>query len=141
MYILDTDLFSLTDRSNSAESQRLRFRLSGLRSDELATTIVTFEEQTRGWLAWVAKAKSLAEQVERYRSLKRMLTSYRNVTVLDFDEKAAAEFERLQKQRIRIGTMDLKIAAIALAHKATLLSRNIRDFGKVPDLKVEDWSV
>ncbi len=141
MYILDTDLFSLTDRSNSAESQRLRFRLSGLRSDELATTIVTFEEQTRGWLAWVAKAKSLAEQVERYRSLKRMLTSYRNVTVLDFDEKAAAEYERLQKQRIRIGTMDLKIAAIALAHKATLLSRNIRDFGKVPDLKVEDWSV
>ena len=141
MYILDTDLFSLTDRLNSAESQRLRFRLSGLRSDELATTIVTFEEQTRGWLAWVAKAKSLAEQVERYRSLKRMLTSYRNVTVLDFDEKAAAEYERLQKQRIRIGTMDLKIAAIALAHKATLLSRNIRDFGKVPDLKVEDWSV
>ncbi len=141
MYILDTDLFSLTDRSNSAESQRLRFRLSGLRSDELATTIVTFEEQTRGWLAWVAKAKSLAEQVERYRSLKRMLTSYRNVTVLDFDEKAATEYERLQKQRIRIGTMDLKIAAIALAHKATLLSRNIRDFGKVPDLKVEDWSV
>jgi tRNA(fMet)-specific endonuclease VapC len=37
--------------------------------------------------------------------------------------------------------MDLKIAAIALAHKATLLSRNLRDFSRVPDLKVEDWSV
>lgn len=54
---------------------------------------------------------------------------------------AAAEFERLRKQRIRIGTMDLKIAAIALANNATLLSKNLRDFGKVPGLKVEDWSV
>jgi tRNA(fMet)-specific endonuclease VapC len=87
MYILDTDLFSLIDRSDSPASQRLRFRLSGLGNDELATTIVTFEEQTRGWLAWLAKAKSLAEQVERYRSLKRMPGSYRNVIVLDFDEK------------------------------------------------------
>jgi len=44
MYILDTDLFSLTDRTTSHESQRLRFRLSGLLEDELATTIIAFEE-------------------------------------------------------------------------------------------------
>ena len=41
---------------------------------------------------------------------------------------------------IRIGAMDLKIASIALANNATLLSRNLKDFGKVPDLKVEDWA-
>lgn len=141
MYILDTDLFSLTDRTDNTESQRLRFRLSNLRSKELATTIITFEEQMRGWLAWLAKARSLAQQVERYRRLKQMLKSYDNVNLLDFDEHAAEEFERLQKQRLRIGTMDLKIAAIALADKATLLTRNLRDFQKVPGLKVEDWSM
>ena len=50
------------------------------------------------------------------------------------------QFEQLQKQHIRIGTMDLKIAAIAIANNATLLSRNLKDFSKVPGLKVEDWA-
>ncbi len=42
-------------------------------------------------------------------------------------------------QRIRIGTTDLKIAAIALTHQGTLLSSNRRDFDQVPGLRVEDW--
>ncbi|MEP7342148.1 MAG: type II toxin-antitoxin system VapC family toxin [Acidobacteriota bacterium] len=86
------------------------------------------------------QARSLSQQVERYLQLNRMLFSYRKVNILDFNSRAAEEFEQLRKQRIRIGSMDLKIAAIALASDATLLSRNIRDFGKVPGLKVEDWS-
>jgi len=139
MHVLDTDLFSLTDRTTSHESQRLRFRLSGLPKDDLATTIITFEEQMRGWLSWLSQARSIEQQVERYNRLKRMLKSYEGVIVLDFDERAAAEFERLQRLRIRIGAMDLKIAAIALANNATLLSRNLKDFSKVPGLKVEDW--
>jgi predicted nucleic acid-binding protein len=58
-----------------------------------------------------------------------------------FDERAATEFQRLRRSRLRIGTMDLKIAAIVLAHDATLLSRNLSDFRKVPGLKVEDWTL
>jgi tRNA(fMet)-specific endonuclease VapC len=42
--------------------------------------------------------------------------------------------------KIRIGTMDLRIAAIALTHGATLLSRNLVDFKRVPELEVEDWT-
>lgn len=140
MHVLDTDLFSLTDRTTSHESQRLRFRLSSLTKNELGTTIITFEEQMRGWLSWLAQARSIEQQVERYSRLKRMLISYEGVIILDFDERAAAEFERLQRLRIRIGAMDLKIAAIALANNATLLSRNLKDFSKVPGLKVKDWA-
>jgi len=40
---------------------------------------------------------------------------------------------------VRIGTMDLKIASIALDHEATLLSANLRDFEQIPGLHVEDW--
>ena len=141
MYILDTDHLSLSDRGTSAESQRLRFRLSGVKSNEVVTTIITVEEQMRGWLSWLAQAHSLAQQVERCRKLKQLLMMYREITILDFDESAAEEFQRLQKLRVRIGTMDLKIAAITLTHDATLLSRNIKDFDKVPGLKVEDWSI
>lgn len=107
---------------------------------ERFTTIITYEEQMRGWLAWIAQAKSLIAQIERYSMLKRMVSSYAKISLLDFDRSAADEFERLKNQRIRIGTMDLKIAAIALANNATLLSRNLKDFGKVPGLKVEDWA-
>jgi tRNA(fMet)-specific endonuclease VapC len=58
---------------------------------------------------------------------------------LEWDDAAVNEFEALRRARIRVGTMDLKIASVCLAEKATLLSRNINDFGKVPRLRVEDW--
>ena len=60
--------------------------------------------------------------------------------MLSFDRVAANEFERLRQAHVRIGTQDLRIAAICLAYDATLLSRNLRDFQKVPGLRVEDWS-
>jgi tRNA(fMet)-specific endonuclease VapC len=140
MYILDTDLFSLTERTDSHASQRLLFRLSNHRQVKWATTIITFEEQMRGWMAWLAQARTFEQQVERYRKLQIMLNRYRDTAVLGFDERALREFKALQRQRIRIGTMDLKIAAIALSHNAVLLSRNLKDFSKVPGLQVEDWS-
>ena len=59
--------------------------------------------------------------------------------VFEFDARAAAEFQWLRSLKLRIGTMDLKIAAIVLRHGATLLSANLRDFRQVPDLTVEDW--
>jgi len=140
MYILDTDHLSLLGRAGSPEAQRLRFRLAGLKPEERVTTIITFEEQMRGWMAYLARARSFAQQVEAYRRLKEFLDRYLQITVLEFDEAAAAQCQRLRKLRLRIGTMDLKIAAIALAHDATLLSRNLSDFSRVPGLKVEDWT-
>ena len=65
---------------------------------------------------------------------------YREIALLDYDTKAADQLEKLQQARVRIGTMDLKIAAICLANNATLLPRNSKDFGQVPGLIVEDWS-
>ncbi len=140
MYILDTDHLSLLGRASSMEAQRLRFRLAGLKSEERVTTIITFEEQMRGWMSHLAQARSLARQVEAYRRLKEFLDRYLKITVLEFDEAAAAEFERLKQSRLRIGAMDLKIASIALARGATVLTRNLKDFNRVPDLRVEDWT-
>jgi tRNA(fMet)-specific endonuclease VapC len=79
--------------------------------------------------------------VEAYRRLSRHVEYYSEIIVLPFDELAAVQFQQLRSTRIRIGTMDLRIAAIALSLKATLLSRNLRDFQQVPGLDVQDWSV
>ncbi len=95
----------------------------------------------RGWMAYIAGARSLAKQVEAYRRLRSHLDNYRQIPVLDFDKAAARIYDELHGLRIRIGTMDLKIAAIVMSLDATLLSRNQRDFAKVPGLKIEDWTI
>ena len=139
MLVLDTDHMSLLEWG-AEESGRLRERLADVPPDALATTTICYEEQMRGWMAYVARAKSMSQQLEAYRRLRQHLDNYRQVTVLDFDVAAVEEFQFLQRERIRIGTMDLKIAAIVLSRNATLLSRNAADFNQVPNLKLEDWT-
>lgn len=139
MFILDTDHVSLLERVDNVDKQRLLNRLNRLAAGELATTIIAFEEQMRGWLAYLAKSRSMSQQVEAYRRLRRQLENYCSIIVLDFDDRAAAEFQRLKAQRLRIGTMDLKMSAIVHANDGVLLSRNLVDFRRVPNLKVEDW--
>jgi tRNA(fMet)-specific endonuclease VapC len=140
MFILDTDHVSLLQWDDSAEAQRLDARLETVPEQELATTVITYEEQMRGWLAYVAKARTVAQEIEAYRRLLKSLEDFRNSRVMAFDERAAAEYQRLKRSRVRLGAMDLKIAAIVLTHDATLLSRNLRDFRQIDGLKVEDWT-
>jgi len=140
MYLLDSDHMSLLQRGG-AEGHRIKRRLSQAPPGEVATTIVNYEEQTRGWLARLARATTVDRQVSDYGELKTLLQKYCSVPIVDFDAEAASQFERLKQAQVRIGTMDLRIAAIALANEAILLSRNLIDFGRVPDLKVEDWSI
>lgn len=139
MYLLDTDHLSVLERGG-ADSERLRRRLQAVPPDEIAVTVVSYEEQTRGWLSYMAKAGSLEEQVTAYSYLQRHLQVFCAIPLIPFDPAAAAIVQQLQQQRIRIGTMDLKIAGITLAQSATLLSRNVTDFRKVPGLHVEDWT-
>lgn len=139
MIILDTDCISLLERDN-ANAALLRVRLAEVSPHEAATTIVTFEEQMRGWLAYLAKARSLENQITAYAKLSRFLDNYRDIPVLPFDEVAAAELRRLQSLKIRVGRMDLKIASIALAHNAQLITRNLSDFEQIPNLQIADWT-
>jgi tRNA(fMet)-specific endonuclease VapC len=140
MLILDSDHMSLLEWGGES-SARLREKLADAAEHDVATTIVNYEEQIRGWMSYIARAKSVAQQLEAYRRLRVHLDNYRQIPVLDFDQKAAAEYQRLRRSRIRIGTMDAKIASIALSCDATLLSRNLVDFERVPRLRVEDWTV
>jgi tRNA(fMet)-specific endonuclease VapC len=140
MVILDTDLITLLSRRDNEASIRLGRRLEHLPNADIVTTIITYEEQMRGWLAFVAKARHLPDEIKAYDRLVVHVKFYRGIPTLPFNELAAIEFQRIRQHRIRIGTLDMKIAAIALSQKATLLSRNLRDFRQMPDLDVQDWS-
>jgi tRNA(fMet)-specific endonuclease VapC len=141
MVVLDTDHVTLVQKEESGHRARLRARLQELDPKEIATTVVSYEEQMRGWLAFKASAKTISQEIAAYTKLRKHIEDYRTITVLDFDEAAALELQRLRRSRIRIGTMDLKIAAITIVQNATLLSRNLVDFRKVPGLGVEDWTL
>lgn len=140
MHLLDTDHMSVL-RRGGAESLRLELRLGALPDEDIVTCIVVYEEQMRGWMAEAARMQSGTQFILPYQALAANLSVYCALTVLLFDSRAAAHFDELRRQKIRIGTQDLKIAAIALANDATLLTRNARDFAHVPSLKFEDWTL
>jgi len=139
VYLVDTDHMSVL-RYGGAEALRLSLRLSAVAESEIVSCVVVYEEQMRGWLDVTARAKTGADYISAYESLAQNLLLYCGMTLLPFDAGAASRFDELKKAKINIGTNDLKIAAIALANKAIVLTRNARHFGKVPGLQFEDWT-
>lgn len=79
--------------------------------------------------------------VRGYQMIESALQTYDACRILPFDEPAAIPFDELRRQGIRIGTMDLRIASIALSHGFTILTRNTVDFAQVPELMIEDWTL
>lgn len=138
-YLMDTDHISLIARAGP-EGTRILARIAALPRYSIAVSIISYEEQMRGWMAEIARMPSVDRQLDAYSRLDRMREYYCLTPVLAFDEEAVAQFQTLWLRRLRVGTMDLKIAATALAGGATLVTRNSRDFGQVPGLAVEDWS-
>lgn len=139
MIILDSDHLSFLEHPDNQLSQLLESKLSFVTDEPLVTTVVSMEEQMRGWLAAIARTKRLHDQSLYYKRLAGLVHFFGRWELLPFDEPAADQFETLRSAGVRISSMDLKIASIALVHNATLLSANLRDFERVPGLKVEDW--
>ncbi|HEY7426042.1 MAG TPA: type II toxin-antitoxin system VapC family toxin [Gemmataceae bacterium] len=139
MILLDTDHLTVLKYPEDPRRARLEARLRASSDQDIATTIVNAEEQMRGWLAEINRLRAVHQQIPAYERLLKLLDFLNEIPVIAFDGRAADEFERLRKAKIRIGSMDLKIASIALAHNSLLLSANLRDFRQVPGLRVESW--
>jgi tRNA(fMet)-specific endonuclease VapC len=138
MILLDTDHLSVVVNSQSAGHVTLLGRLEDA-DDFLAIPVVCVEEQCKGWLAKIHRTKAIHDQIPAYDRLRQLFHFFRKWTIQSLDSAAADAFTQLRKQKIRIGTQDMKIAAIALTQNALLLSANLRDFRQVPGLRVESW--
>ncbi|MCI0379197.1 MAG: type II toxin-antitoxin system VapC family toxin [Gemmataceae bacterium] len=140
MILVDTDHATFFKYPDSERGRRLIQRLNAIPQTEVVgVAIVTVEERMRGWLAVIAKEKTAHRQVSGYRELAKLFEFYQEFEIAPFDESAARKFDDLRAQRLRLGTMDLKIAATALVNDAVLLSANRHDFERVPGLRVENW--
>jgi tRNA(fMet)-specific endonuclease VapC len=141
MFIFDTDHIGIIQWQSEPEYSNLMRRISQHAATDFFVTIASFHEEILGWNAYIAGAKKIEGVVKGYSRLLQILTDFNAAQVLPFDDAAAAEFTRLRQLKIRIGTLDLRIASIALSQSMTLLTRNISDFNRVPTLKVEDWTL
>lgn len=135
-YVLDTDHVSLLQRRHA----QVITDLAHVDIADRAVTVVTMAEQTQGRLAVIRRAATESVAARGFERLYETTVFYLTVEVLPYDAAAVALFEQLRQQRIRIGTQDLRIAAIALSNKATLVTRNGQDFRRVPGLKIVDWT-
>ena len=139
MFLLDTDLLSLHMQGNSKVVARVT---TAMATDLVATSVIARIEVLQGRFDFVLKASNKAQWLYAQALLfkwESILTGYRIVAI---DVAAADEFERLSKIKSlrKIGRADLLIASIALAHRATLVTRNLKDFKLVPGLKCENWA-
>jgi tRNA(fMet)-specific endonuclease VapC len=140
MYLLDTDHLVLLQRQSEPDFGRLRAAMGKHPPSEFFLSLVSLHEQTLGANAFIAKAKTRAAVVRGYQMLELCLIDFGHFQILPFDDPAAAQYEAL-RGKVRIGTMDLRIAATALSNSMTVLTRNTIDFQKVPNLLIEDWTV
>lgn len=139
MIVLDSDHLSMLQHPESPEYERLTAAMGESPDADFATTSISLEEQMRGWLAAISRQRAVHDQLLYYSKLTGLVDFYSRWRIVPFDGPAADHFVSLRHAKVRISTMDLKIASIALANDALLLSANLRDFEQVPNLRVEDW--
>ena len=138
MLVLDTDHLTEFQKGVSPEAHRLKQRLDKA-AERYAATIITVEEVMRGWMAAIRRIADPRQQMQGYARLQQLFRFFATWDLLPWDEAAVERFEDLRRARTKVGTMDLKIASIALANNATLLTRNLSDFKRIPGLLLDDW--
>ena len=136
VFVLDSDHVTLHQRGHPGVVSQVR----EIPAESVFSTVITFEEQMRGWLAVIRRAREPDDLARAYQRLLAAHTYFCRVSLLAFSERAASEFQALKQAGVRIGTQDLRIAAIVRVSGGTLVTRNRSDFSRVPGLRLVDWA-
>jgi tRNA(fMet)-specific endonuclease VapC len=137
MFILDTDTLSLLLRAHARVTGRV-----AQATGEVAITVITRIELLQGRFASVLKAENGERLIQAQKRLAENEKDLNRFTIVAVDSAAADEFDRMRQNRKlkRIGRTDLLIAVLTLVNRATLVTRNRKDFGQVPGLRIQDWA-
>jgi tRNA(fMet)-specific endonuclease VapC len=137
MKVRDTDTLTLFMQGQPKVFQR---RMQ--ETEEVVIAVMSRIEVLQGRFATLAKAangQELLRGQHRLDQAERVLRAFR---ILPITDAVAAEFDRLRqiKRLKKIGRGDLLIPAIVMANRATLVTRNVKDFRTVPGLQIENWA-
>ncbi len=136
MTAFDTDVLTEILQGNA----RFVERAAGIPTHEQVVPVIVLEEILRGRLHVIRQAEAGRARIDlerAYALFEETVSDFRRVTSLSYTSQAAVFYQQWRQQGIRISTHDLRIAAICVAHTARLISRNRRDFERVPGLTVE----
>lgn len=131
-YLLDTNACIVYIRNYQSGVRR---KLESLPKSEVAVCSIVKAEMFYGSMKSENPNKSLAIQQKFFNQFQS----------LPFNDKAALIFGKIRadlaKKGTPIGAYDLQIAAIALANDLTLITHNTKEFGRIDNLKLEDWEI
>jgi tRNA(fMet)-specific endonuclease VapC len=130
MYLLDTNAcIRILNGTSPSLTDRLR---------AVPRSLVRLSSVVKAELLYGARRSSRVS--ENLRLLERFFDT---IASLPFDDRCAEEYGLLREELDRAGTPigpnDLLIAATARAHRAVLVTHNVREFSRVADLRLEDW--
>ncbi len=132
IYLLDTNVCI---RLLNGDVPRVSQRLAELKPKQIRLCSIVQQELYYGAYCSARVQDNLAK-------LERFLQP---VQILPFDSDAAiaaGEIQaRLRQLGMPIGAYDLQIAAIAIIHALTLVTHNVREFGRIEGLLYEDWEI
>ena len=134
LFVLDTDILTLYDRGDATVIRRIDARSP----TELAISIMSVDEQLTGWYTLTRQSRRPEQIARAYACLGDTVVRLARWRILPYTEACIARVAELKSQRLNVGHMDLRIAAIALENGAVVVTRNGCDFGRIPGLRVED---
>ncbi len=137
LYLLDTDILTLYQWDDPIVVQKIKAHSA----TDVGITVISVEEQLTGWHARVRRAKRPDDLARAYLLLARGVQQLAGFPIASFTENAILRYQQLSGLKLNVAKMDLRIAAIVLENNAILVTRNVRDFQRVPNLTIEDWSV
>ena len=137
LYFLDTDILSLLRKGHP----KVTARVAATPPNDLAVTIISVEEQISGWYRALRQTTSATDIARAYDRLTATVRFLSRLPIVSYDEPAILRARHLQSQKLNVRKPDLSIAAIALECRAIVVTRHLRDFGRVPGLVCDDWSI
>ncbi len=137
LYVLDTDILTLWQNAHPLVTQRVNHHPTG----DVAVSIISVEEQLSGWYTRLRQARRRDDLARVYGLMTNAVQMIGKLRVISFTEPAMIRYDQLRALRLNVGKKDLCIAAIVLEAGGTLVTRNRRDFQRVPNLPLEDWTV
>ena len=135
-YIFDSDMFSHYVHGLPA----LAGRVDACPPEDLVLSAITIDEALTGWYSKIRKERHPERIESAFQSLIDTTIALNDFVLINYSTTSILRYESLKKLKLNVGGNDLRIAAIALEHNATVVSANLRDFSRVPELKVEYWS-
>jgi tRNA(fMet)-specific endonuclease VapC len=136
LFALDSDTVSLLEKGHAT----VLARIASHPASEISVPVIVVEEALSGWYTMIRQAKTPRQLALGYDELASAVSVLAGIRILRYTESAVARFHVLSKSKLNVRANDLRIAAIALEHNATVVTRNVRDFIVVPGLTVEDWT-